>query len=69
MPPLHGSRAIKEYSGRGWRKLMELRERHHFPMAKIFGRWESHTRDIDNWVAGRTLRWENHGRVEKNVDR
>jgi len=58
MPPLHGVRKIKEYTGRSWRKLMELRERHHFPMAKINGRWESHTKAIDDWHAKRFLRHE-----------
>ena len=55
MPPLYGTEKIKRYSKKSWRKLMELRERHHFPMAKINGRWESHTKAIDDWQAKRFL--------------
>jgi len=49
MPPLHGIEDIKKYTRKSWRKLMELRHRHHFPMEKINGRWESHTDLIDEW--------------------
>lgn len=37
------------YTGRSWGKLMELKTRDNFPMAKISGRWESTSEEIDAW--------------------
>ncbi len=46
---LRGQRQIMRYEGRSWRKIMELYRKHHYPISRIGGRWETTTAMVDAW--------------------